>query len=225
MPRAAAAACEVTLTFDNGPEPEATPGVLDTLARRGLRASFFVVGERLRDPANRALAERARAEGHWIGNHTLTHTGPLGERRDPGHAAREIGGAEALIGPLAHPDRLFRPVGGGGRLGPHLLSREARGHLAAHGHTVVLWSAVPGDWRDPEGWPARALAQCLAEPRPLLVLHDIAGGAMRHLDRFLGQLADAGAGFRQEIPEACVPMRRGVAAPELDRFVTEESTC
>jgi peptidoglycan/xylan/chitin deacetylase (PgdA/CDA1 family) len=52
----------VCLTFDNGPEPEVTPGVLAVLARRRIPASFFVVGRKLRDPAARACAERARAE-------------------------------------------------------------------------------------------------------------------------------------------------------------------
>jgi hypothetical protein len=57
----------------------------------------------------------------------------------------------------------------------------------------------------------RALAQCLAEPWTLLVLHDLPTGAMRHLDRVLAQLADRGVRFRQDFPPACVPMRRGVA--------------
>lgn len=210
---------EVTLSFDNGPDPEATPAVLDVLRRRAIRASFFVVGARLADPARRALAERAHAEGHWIGNHTFSHAGPLGDRRGPGHAAEEIGRTEALIGDLAHPDRLFRPVGGGGRLGPHLLSVEARDHLAAGAYTVVLWSAVPGDWRDPDGWPDRALEQCLGQQRPMLVLHDIAGGAMRHLDTVLGRLTDAGVSFRQEIPPDCLAMQRGVAGPALAGIV------
>jgi peptidoglycan/xylan/chitin deacetylase (PgdA/CDA1 family) len=213
---------EVTLTFDNGPDAEVTPLVLEVLRRRGLRATFFVVGQRLADPACRALARGARDEGHWIGNHTFTHSGPLGDRRDPGHAEAEIGRTQALIGELSHPDRLFRPVGGGGRLGPHLLSGAARDHLAANGHTVVLWSAVPGDWRDPDGWPERALAQCLAQPRPVLVLHDIAGGAMRHLDAFLGRLASHGARFRQDFPEDCLPMRRGASAPSLAAYVTPD---
>jgi peptidoglycan/xylan/chitin deacetylase (PgdA/CDA1 family) len=214
------AAPAVTLSFDNGPEPEVTPSVLDVLRRRGLRATFFVIGSKLADPARRALAERAHDEGHWIGNHTFSHAGPLGERHDAGHAQAEIGRTDALIGDLAHPDRLFRPVGGGGRLGPHLLSAEARDHLAANGHSVVLWSVVPGDWRDRDGWPARALAECLAQPCPVVVLHDLPGGAMRHLDGFVARLADAGAGFRQEFPQACMPMRRGVAAGGLEHFVT-----
>jgi peptidoglycan/xylan/chitin deacetylase (PgdA/CDA1 family) len=202
----------VTLTFDNGPEPGVTPGVLDVLRKRGLSATFFVLGHKLADPACRALAERAHAEGHWIGNHTWSHARPLGEcAGDPGHAEAEIARTEALIGSLAHPDRLFRPFGGGGRIGPHLLSPEARDHLVRQGATLVLWSAIPGDWHDPDGWVERALAQCVAEPWALLVLHDLPTGAMRHLDRFLGQLADRGVRFRQDFPAACVPMRRGVA--------------
>lgn len=218
--RSPAPAPAVTLTFDNGPDPDATPDVLDVLRRRRLRATFFVVGQRLVDPARRALAQRAHAEGHWIGNHTFSHAGALGARQDPGHAAAEISHTQELLGGLAHPDRLFRPVGGGGRLGPHLLSAEARDHLASGGYTIVLWSAVPGDWRDPDGWPDRALEQCLAQPRPVLVLHDIAGGAMRHLDAVLGRLADAGARFAQDFPPAAMPMRRGVAGAGLAGIVT-----
>ena len=63
----------ICLTFDNGPEPDVTPAVLDTLARRGIITTFFTIGEKLRDPARRALAARAREEGHQVGNHTLTH--------------------------------------------------------------------------------------------------------------------------------------------------------
>lgn len=212
----------VTLTFDNGPEPEVTPFVLDVLRRRRLRASFFVIGRKLADPAARRVAERAHDEGHWIGNHTWSHGEPLGLRREPGHAEAEIGRTQALLGRLAHPARLFRPVGGGGRLGPHLLSPEARGVLAAGGYTLVTWSVVPGDWHDAAGWPERALAGCLAEPRPVLVLHDLPGGAMCHLDRFLGRLAEAGCGFTQDFPDGVLPMRRGEALPALDALTMQD---
>ena len=71
---------DVTLTFDNGPEPSVTPRVLNVLARRGVRTTFFVIGNKLLTRDVRACTERAHAEGHWIGNHTWTHTRPLGER-------------------------------------------------------------------------------------------------------------------------------------------------
>ena len=55
---------------------------------------------------------------------------------------------------------------------------------------------------------------CLLQARAL-VLHDLPNGAMRHLDRFLGTLADRGARFEQAFPEACVPLRRGVASGRI----------
>jgi peptidoglycan/xylan/chitin deacetylase (PgdA/CDA1 family) len=51
---------DLTLSFDNGPEPDATPHVLDTPARCGIKATFSVIGEKLLDPERRRLAERAR---------------------------------------------------------------------------------------------------------------------------------------------------------------------
>lgn len=208
-----------TLTFDNGPDAAVTPAVLDALARRGIRATFFVVGERLADPGHRRLAEQARAEGHWIGNHSMTHATPLGEEPGAEAARREIVGAQEALGPLAHPDRLFRPFGGGGNLDARLLSPEAVGLLCQGGYTCVLWNAVPRDWEDAEGWPERALAQVGAQAWSNVVLHDIAGGAMARLDAFLGRLADAGVRLVQEFPPETVPILRGKVVGSLDGLV------
>jgi hypothetical protein len=68
---------DLTLTFDNGPDPETTPFVLDVLARRSLRTTFFVVGHKLSTLEGRRLARRAHEEGHWIGNHTWRHSVPV----------------------------------------------------------------------------------------------------------------------------------------------------
>ncbi|MCA4918506.1 MAG: polysaccharide deacetylase family protein [Roseomonas sp.] len=187
---------DICLSFDNGPEPEATPGVLDVLAYRRIQAPFFVIGEKLRVPAGRTLTERARAEGHRIGNHTLTHGAPLG-RRSAAEALHEIAATDALLGDLAAPERFFRPNGGGGALGAHLLDGAAARHLVAEHATMVLWNAVPGDFRDADGWPATAHALLRAAREPvMLVLHDLPNGAMRHLDRFLGEAQDRGWRFR-----------------------------
>ncbi|EHM03172.1 polysaccharide deacetylase [Acetobacteraceae bacterium AT-5844] len=207
----------VTLSFDNGPDPDVTPAVLDILRARGVPATFFVLGHKL--AAHRAAAERAHAEGHWIGNHTWSHTTPLGQA--PGAVAeKEIGRTQALIGALSHPDRLFRPQGGGGALGPHLLSGGALRYLRNGGYTCVLWNAVPGDFHDPDGWVETALTLC-ADPAPAaLVLHDLPNGAMRHLDRFLGMLLDRGTRFVQDFPADCILLRRGHAVRPLANYVT-----
>ena len=76
---------DIALSFDNGPDPSTTPKVLDVLAAREIPALFCVLGERLARPELRRLTERAHAEGHWIANHTYTHSVPLGRvgRRGP----------------------------------------------------------------------------------------------------------------------------------------------
>ena len=210
---------DVTLTFDNGPEPEVTPHVLDVLARRGLRASFFVLGRKIATPSGRALAERARAEGHWIGNHTWTHKVPLGLMEDAEAAVAEVARTQAELGGLVHPDRLFRPFGGGGNLDSRLLRPEVADFLARGLYTVVLWNAVPRDWEDTEGWVDTALAQCAAQPWTQMVIHDLPTGAMAKLEHFIDRALEQGARFRQDFNPACLPMRRGLAAAGLDVFV------
>src|ERR1700730_7915701 len=145
---------ELTVTFDNGPEPSVTPGVLDVLARHGVFTTFFVIGSKLLDSQARACAERAHGEGHWIGNHTWTHTRPLGEQPGEEAAELEIGRTQAAIGTLSQHPPLFRPMGGGGNLDGRLLSPEAIAKLRAGRYSCVLWNAVPRDWENPDGWMA-----------------------------------------------------------------------
>jgi peptidoglycan/xylan/chitin deacetylase (PgdA/CDA1 family) len=211
---------DLTLTFDNGPEPDVTPGVLDCLAASSIRASFFVMGQKLAEPGRRALTERAHAEGHWIGNHTWSHGVPLGRRgEEEGAAEAEIGRTQALLGPLAHPDRLFRP-NAGGELGPQLLSRAAETFLRAGGYTCVTWNAVPRDYRDPEGWVERALEQCAGRAWTVMVLHDLPNGAMKRLPEFLDAVIARGGRFRQDFAPDCLPMRRGEPTEAFARYVT-----
>jgi len=204
---------DLALTFDNGPDPQTTPGVLDVLARRGIRATFFVVGAQL--ARHRELAERAHAEGHWIGNHTYTHAAPLGVQ-DATTARAEIERTQALLGELAHPDRLFRPMGGGGRLDRRLLSRAALELLTAGRYSLVLWDRLPRDWQDPRGWVERALAQ----DGSVMVLHDLPTGAMDRLPEFLDRAADAGIAFTQDL-RPCTAIERGVPVRPLDGLVND----
>jgi peptidoglycan-N-acetylglucosamine deacetylase len=213
----------VTLSFDNGPEPEATPHVLDVLAKHGIRTTFFVIGNKLETGERRRLSERARDEGHWIGNHTYTHTTPLGLSPDPAVAEAEIGRTQRALGALAHPDRLFRPFGGGGNLDRRLMTAGVRDYLVQGGYTCVLWNAIPRDWDDPDGWVGRALAQAASRAWSLMVLHDLPSGAMRHLETFIDRAKDAGVSFRQEFPPDCVPILRGEIVRALEAYVADDT--
>lgn len=211
----------ITLSFDNGPDPDVTPQVLDTLRRHDLRSTFFVLGDKLRD--RRKLSERAHAEGHWIGNHTYNHLVPLGMSVESGTAAGEIARTEALIGDLAHERRFFRPFGGGGLLDQRLLNREALTHLQHEAYTCVLWNVIPEDWAHPEGWVERAVKLCFEQDHALIVLHDLPTGAMNRLDRFLGLAKDRGARFQQDFPASCVPIARGQLVREIGAYITENA--
>ena len=62
---------KLALTFDDGPDPDWTPKILDILKAKGVHASFFIIGENAE--ANPDLVQRIVAEGHDVGNHTFTH--------------------------------------------------------------------------------------------------------------------------------------------------------
>lgn len=64
---------KVALTFDDGPNPATTPDVLDTLAERGIRATFFINGSRVTSQEHRDLLDRIVAEGHILANHSHRH--------------------------------------------------------------------------------------------------------------------------------------------------------
>lgn len=210
---------KLTLTFDNGPHPEATPRVLELLRERSLRAHFYVLGKQVATEEGRALVARIVEEGHIVGNHSFTHEVPLGDDPRSSAVEEEIVATEALLAPLIGEARRFRPFGGGGVLGPHLLSERAAQHLIAHGYSCVLWSSVPCDWIDAEGWPARALEECAQQEHAVLVLHDLPGACVARLGEFLDEAKQRGFEIVDDLPPGCVPILEGQVVGDLDAIV------
>ena len=205
----------VTITFDNGPTLGVTDKVLDVLAAYRVPATFFVVGTQLRQPGGLALAQRAKAEGHRIGHHTATHTVRLGDAEDPEEAvAAEITAIEHDIDALAgtsetEGERLFRPNATGGVLDKHVFSPEAVRYLQQHRYTCVLWNCAPRDWENLTTWVEVALADVARTDWSVVVVHDLATGAMDRLPAFLDGLAAMDVEIVPEFPDACVPIRQG----------------
>jgi peptidoglycan/xylan/chitin deacetylase (PgdA/CDA1 family) len=212
---------KLTLSFDNGPNLEVTPQVLDTLARLEIKATFFVCGRDIAGAAARTLLARMRREGHRIGNHTYSHEVVLGRTNDPEAPEREIGRTQKLLEGFVDSDRLFRPYGGGGYIGDKLLSRRAVQYLCEGGYTCVLWSSVPRDWQEPLEWPERALSDIRAQDWTLVVLHDIRADAMQRLPRFVESVRDEGVGIVQDLPPDWVPIVRGEVVMPLDRWMSD----
>jgi peptidoglycan/xylan/chitin deacetylase (PgdA/CDA1 family) len=208
---------ELTLTFDNGPTA-ATPIVLDLLGQYQVKATFFVCGKQMVRPALREYAERAHADGHWIGNHTFSHGPSFGNLDDPAVAIQEIEETQRLIGRLAHPDRWFRPYANSGQLDRRVLNQIALDHLQDGGYSMVLWNSLPRDW-ETSGWVEIALAQCEAQPWSLMVLHDNFDRALPGLERFLPAVLEKGGRFRQDFPPGCVPIRKGDIITPVDHLL------
>jgi peptidoglycan/xylan/chitin deacetylase (PgdA/CDA1 family) len=199
----------VTLTFDNGPTRGITDRVLEILDRNNIPSTFFVIGRNLIDPTVASLARVAHSAGHWIGNHTLTHSVALGDRPEADYAAREIGEAQSYIAEMSDPDKLFRPYGNDGLIGSHLLSRAAITYLLEHRFRTVLWNSVPGDWKDSAGWVETCMAQVADHDWSVVVLHDIENGCLPRLPELLRRLTDFGAIYEQDFPENVILTRSG----------------
>ena len=117
----------VYLTFDDGPIPEATPFVLDTLARYGIKATFFVVGDNVHKYPE--LFHRIIAEGHRVGNHTYNHIG--GFRWLSRNYLRNTKKAHELM--------LFRPPHGWMRPLQYQVIRRKKYH-------IIMWDLVTRDY-------------------------------------------------------------------------------
>ena len=127
---------ELALTFDDGPNPTATPGLLELLDRYRVRATFFLIGSFVRQ--QRALARDIASAGHLIGNHTMTH--PRLAFQSGARIRDELRGTKELLEDvLGQPVRFFRP--------PHGARRPIVLRAAAElGMTTVMWNVTASDW-------------------------------------------------------------------------------
>ena len=172
----------VYLTFDDGPHPANTPLVLDTLARHGARATFFVLGslvERYPD-----LFQRIVSEGHTVANHTWNH-------ENLAHLSREefdetISRTQEILGDHATP--CLRP--------PYAATgSRTREWAADHGLEVYLWTVSANDWL---GLDAEAIADRIVgqvTDGSIVLMHDGGGNrtqTVRGLELVLDRLSGQG---------------------------------
>lgn len=158
----------VALTFDDGPDPEVTPRVLDLLDGAGARASFFCIGRAAR--RHPELVADITARGHEVENHTDEHP-PAFAAYLPAAAGRQIDRAQETLTELTgRPPGYFRAPAGVRNPYTELL-------LARRGLTLAAWSGRGFDTVD--GNPGRVCRRLLPrlEAGAVLLLHD--GNAAR----------------------------------------------
>lgn len=172
----------VALTFDDGPDPAATPRLLRFLDDRGLAGTFFLIGERA--ARHRGLVRELVAAGHEVGNHTWRHRNAW--FLTPSETGREIErGSEILTELTGQAPRYLRPPWGIVNLATFRVARRL-------GQRLVLWSIQPEGLR-PRA-PAEQVRHVLARLHDgaILDLHDAAGvpGAPARLLEALPRLLD-----------------------------------
>ena len=155
---------KVSLTFDDGPSPEATPAILDILAAFGVHATFFVLGEAVEKSPS--LLRRIIAEGHTVGLHgnqhhpfvLLSNREVRGEIERAREAVRRAC-PEATISPWLRPPHGFKS--------PGVLWAVSRA-----GFRLAGWSADGRDYRERD--PARVARNALDALRSgaVILLHD-----------------------------------------------------
>ncbi|RSL16634.1 peptidoglycan/xylan/chitin deacetylase (PgdA/CDA1 family) [Edaphobacter aggregans] len=128
---------EIAITYDDGPNPAATPHLLEVLARYEVRATFFLIGNFVRQCPD--LVRQIAAVGHLIGNHTMTH--PWLPFHSAARIREELSACnKSLEDTLGAPVHYFRPPHGARR--PYVL-RTAR----ELGLIPVQWNIIAGDWK------------------------------------------------------------------------------
>ena len=156
----------VYLTFDDGPNPDATPALLDTLARHDVKATFFVIDKHL-TAATAPIVRRAFEDGHAVGLHS--HTRMLMFKTPGGLAATLREAAERMQRLTGHaPCPAFRPHGGN-RSVPMLMG------AARAGYSVVGWGWMLWDFNWFRARTADANVPRLADrasPGDIIVIHD-----------------------------------------------------
>lgn len=150
----------VALTFDDGPTPEGTDAVLATLAQYDVKATFFLIGDRMeRWPGQ---AERLLAAGHELGNHTYSHERNLLRRQS--FYRQEVRKADALLQQAGSDTKLFRPPFGKRLIGLPL-------EVEAAGYRTIMWDVEDNveHYPEPEAYAADIVRR--VRPGSIILIH------------------------------------------------------
>ena len=160
---------KVVLTFDDGPDHDATPAVLDALDQVGATATFFLLGTQA--AANPELAVEITRRGHEIGLHGNNHV--RHDRITPAESARDLkDGLHALEDVVGVRCHWYRPPYG-------KMSPAAAQTCAELGMTIVYWSAWGLDWEEVGAERIATVASSQIDDGGVVLLHDSARFARR----------------------------------------------
>lgn len=176
----------VAMTFDDGPKPGQTDRLLDMLKERGIKATFFVIGQNVVQYPQ--LIQRMVAEGHEVANHSWNH--PSLTKLSAAGVAEQIRKTDAAIVAAGAPQpTVMRPPYGATNAA---LNRRLNEEF---GQKVVLWDVDPLDWKYRNA--ARVTNEIVtnAKPGSIILAHDIHASTVDAMPGTLDALAAKGYKF------------------------------
>ncbi len=154
----------IAMTFDDGPNPKNTPKLLDLLAEKHIKATFFIVGENAaRMPE---IMKRIVAEGHEIGSHTWTHLNCSKSSDEKIRAELKRTDDEVLAETGIRPKLLRPPYGAMNLRQRHWIHEE-------FGYDIILWDVDPLDWKEPGVSVVAHRIITATHPGSIILSHDI----------------------------------------------------
>ena len=176
----------VALTFDDGPHPENTVRLLKMLKERGMKATFFCVGQRVAD--HPSVAKRIVEEGHEIGNHSWSHK-VLSAMTDAAVARDLERTDEAIRKATGVAPKLMRPPYGA------FTDRQRDWAHRKWGYQITLWDVDSNDWRNPVASYARSRILQGTGPGSIVLSHDIHKSTVDGMPKTLDALKAKGFKF------------------------------
>jgi peptidoglycan/xylan/chitin deacetylase (PgdA/CDA1 family) len=201
----------IAMTFDDGPSATLTPKLLDLLAARHIKVTFFVIGENVAEHPE--IVARAAREGHEIGNHSWSH--PNFAKMSQESVRSQLQRTDdAIKNATGKRPTLMRPPYGS------LTEREKHWIHDEFGYQIILWDVDPYDWRRPG--PAVVRNRILKETRAgsIVLSHDIHPGTIEAMPSTFDALEAKGFKFvtvseliRMATPETPRPSAKLKASP------------
>ena len=158
----------IALTFDDGPHSEKTPQILDILKEYDIKATFFVVGENVKENGN--IVERIITEGHEIGNHTFGHKYLFKHKHTRSDMEREIDLCDdEIFNHSEYSSVLFRPPGG-------IYDATLTSICEERGYSMVLWSIDTRDWEGKSALEIEKEIMNNISDGSIILMHDYVSG-------------------------------------------------
>jgi peptidoglycan-N-acetylglucosamine deacetylase len=176
----------IALTFDDGPSEKLTPKLLDILAARHIKATFFVIGQNVAEHPE--IVKRALKEGHEIGNHSWSH--PNLAKMSDESVRRELKKTDdAITEACATRPTLVRPPYGS------ITPRQKRWIHEEFGYRIILWDVDPLDWKRPGAKVVTSRIMKETRNGSIVLSHDIHPGTIESVPETLNELEAKGFKF------------------------------